>query len=328
MPGVPGKSVLAPFEAEIRELMAAGTSLRGIAQILNERHDLRVSHNAVYSFVRAKRRRSRFRRSFLDGLDKDLQHSLMQQLVAGWTHDSTAIEGNTLTLGETLEVLEHGLTISGKPLKDHEEVYGHARAIELLQKLTHADVIKEAHIFDLHRAIMPHVPVDSRNPVGDWKRDFNGTTGIADGKTVYMEYSSPSDTPVLMQEWLKGFNHRLDPGRAQAAALDAYLWSHMTFVRIHPFFDGNGRLARLLANLPVLRSGMPPLTVAAEARSEYIKLLWNYQWEVGLLKPNVQMLPEHPTLPPLREFFLTQWTRVLDMVKDVRNRQHERDGQQ
>lgn len=70
--------------------------------------------------------------NFLNGLDQDLQKALLTQLRNLWTHTSTAIEGNTLTLGETAFVLEEGLTISGKLLKDHEEVVGHARASDVV----------------------------------------------------------------------------------------------------------------------------------------------------------------------------------------------------
>ncbi len=182
MPGKPGQSKLAPFEAEIRTLLEGGASYRTIAETLNGRHHVGVSHNAVYSYVTAARRRHRFHRSFLSGLDRDLRDALMQQLVAEWTHDSTAIEGNTLTLGETLQVLELGLTISGKPLKDHEEVHGHARAIELLQTLTEVRRIDTDVLFDLHRSIMPRATLDAMSPVGDWKRDYNGTAGVAGGR--------------------------------------------------------------------------------------------------------------------------------------------------
>ena len=73
--------------------------------------------------------------TFLQNLDPDLRRALMLQLRNLWTHSSTAIEGNTLTLGETAFVLEEGLTVSGKPLKDHEEVMGHARATDLLYQI-------------------------------------------------------------------------------------------------------------------------------------------------------------------------------------------------
>jgi Fic family protein len=69
---------------------------------------------------------------FLQNLDNDIRDALLKQLRNLWTHTSTAIEGNTLTLGETAFVLEEGLTISGKPLKDQQEVVGHARAIDLI----------------------------------------------------------------------------------------------------------------------------------------------------------------------------------------------------
>ena len=76
---------------------------------------------------------------FLKNLNQDLRESLLVQLRNLWTHASTAIEGNTLTLGETAFVLQEGLTISGKPLKDHEEVVGHARAIDLVYQLVEND---------------------------------------------------------------------------------------------------------------------------------------------------------------------------------------------
>jgi len=80
---------------------------------------LNISHNAVFSFTRAKTRRASFIRRFYDELDPDIKEGLLKQIATVWTHGSTAIEGNTLTLGETAQVIEFGLTISGKPLKDH-----------------------------------------------------------------------------------------------------------------------------------------------------------------------------------------------------------------
>ena len=67
--------------------------------------------------------------NFFQNLDLDLKAALKAQLHDLWTHTSTALEGNALTLGETKFVIEEGLTVSGKPLKDHQEVVGHARAI-------------------------------------------------------------------------------------------------------------------------------------------------------------------------------------------------------
>jgi len=324
MPGRPGQSVLAALEAEIRQLLADGASYRNVAEGLNARHGLNVSHNAVYSFVKAKSRRHRFHRSFLAGLDRDLREDLMRRLIAEWTHDSTAIEGNTLTLGETLRVIQFGLTIHGKSLKDHEEVNGHARAIDLLQQMADVPRVDRAMLFELHQAIMPRVAVDAMNPIGAWKRDFNGTTGMIEGKAVYMEYAAPDDVAFLMDRWLEPFNQLLDRAVSRGAALSAYVWSHTTLARIHPFFDGNGRLARLLANLPLLRGGFPPLMVAAEKRLEYIQVLWDYEYGLGRLERGGEFLPESPALQTIRTFFETQWQRSLDMVEAARRRQKER----
>jgi len=86
--------------------------------------------------------------NFLKDLDNDLKKALIIQLRDLWSHTSTAIEGNTLTLGETAFVLEEGLTISGKPLKDHEEVVGHARAIDLIYDLVeNKTVFTEKELF-------------------------------------------------------------------------------------------------------------------------------------------------------------------------------------
>ena len=92
--------------------------------------------------------------SFLNGLDRDLRKSLLIQLRNLWTHASTAIEGNTLTRGETAFVLEEEVTISSKPFKDHEEVVGYARAIDLIcDCLQEEREFNKEDLFALHKAV-------------------------------------------------------------------------------------------------------------------------------------------------------------------------------
>lgn len=109
-------------------------------------------------------------KNFLDGLDSDLKKNLLQQLKVLWAHTSTALEGNSLTLGETQHVLLEGLTIQGKPLKDHNEVVGHARAEELMEELIGKNqIFSEKELFDLHRAVQTETVTDVYHPVGAWK---------------------------------------------------------------------------------------------------------------------------------------------------------------
>lgn len=315
MPGRPFQSKLKPYEVELREILATGSGFRGAAAEINRRHGLNVSHNAVFSFLKNRPAPRAERGLFYEGLPADLRDQLLKRLAAEWTHESTAIEGNTLTLGETHKVLELGLTIGGKPLRDHQEVYGHARAIELIYEMLGRQITSE-DLFALHRAVMPLSAVDSLNPVGDWKKDFNGTTGVVDGKSVYMEYAAPADVPRLIERWLADFNktQRLE---RPAQAVAAYARAHLVFVRIHPFFDGNGRMARLIANLPVLAAGFPPILVPMSRRAEYIDLLWRYQNAVGRIGRWSRLLLPHPALRQFETLLLSEWKKTTLLVEET-----------
>lgn len=333
MPGKPYQSKIAPYEEQVFNWLDDGVSYRMIARRLADAYGLCVTHNAVFSFVNAKSRRQRAQPPFLRGLDDDIRDALVRQLVALWTHDSTAIEGNTLTLGDTQKVLEFGLTISGKSLKEHAEVYGHARAIDLVMQMLHAPLAM-VDIHALHRAIMPKSPIDVDNPIGDWKRVYNGTTGVINGRPTFIEYAAPEHVPVLMARWVDAMNGEgrkaIVGGRRSAdggrrSAVDAYVWAHMSFVRIHPYFDGNGRLARLLANIPILRAGLPPLLIPPEKRSPYIDILWENQISLGALTPRDEQLPEHATVDQFRALAEGCWSESMALVDAARAQQEKRD---
>jgi len=324
MPGKPFQSKLLPYEEEIRSLLQAGTSYRRIAMQLNDRYALDLSHNAVFSFMKTRLEKKPARKRFYDGFPRDIRESLLKQVTAVWTYDSTAIEGNTLTLGETFKVLESGLTISGKPLREHQEVYGHARAIDLIDGMVQQDSITENDLFDLHKAVMDKSAMDYLRPIGNWKREENGTTGMKDGKIIYMEYAAPSDTPPLMERWLKEFNEKLNTANTPKRAIEAYAWTHLSFVRIHPFFDGNGRMARLLANLPVLRGGFPPIVINVADRANYIDLLWAYAIHLGTIERNSEFVPPHQTVVPFKKLLEANWKETLEMVKAAKDRQQQR----
>lgn len=299
-------------------------SYRDLAVILHQTHGLTVSHNAVVSFLKNRDRARQKPGLFYEGLPEDILLSLIQQITALWTYDSTAIEGNTLTLGETVKVLELGLTIHGKPLKDHEEVYGHAKAIELLYALIHKEKIEAEDVFNLHRCVMQKSAIDSLRPVGAWKRDYNGTTGLRDGKPTYMEYASPLDTPKLMSRWIKEFNRKRSSADTLKKAVNVYAWAHLSFVRIHPFFDGNGRVARLLSNLPLLRCGQPPILISTSRRSEYVDLLWTYENAVGPIQAGERLLPPHESISVFKTMLREEWSETFGLVEKAREQAEQR----
>lgn len=267
---------------------------------------------------------------FLDGLDRDIRDALIARLRNLWTHTSTAIEGNTLTLGETAFVIEEGLTISGKPLKEHQEVVGHARAIEIIYDLVRrASPIIEQDLFALHRAVQTESVVDIMRPVGAWKREPNGTYFVTnEEKQVFIEYAAPEDVPGLMAQWLETLNTLLEKALSRDEALAAYVSLHVAFVRIHPFFDGNGRMARLAANLPVLKSGFPPVIIPKEKRREYIRFLAEYEFAVGQAKAGGPLLPDEDLLRGFTAFCNESWQQSMELVEQARREQGKRLGRQ
>ena len=314
--GRPFRSKLAPYEAEIRDLKANGASIRVIAAEMASRHGLEV-HNAVASFMKTH---GLSRKSFLVGISETRKCELLKQLKAVWTHDSTGIEGNTLTLGDTMAVLEYGLTVKGKPLKDHKDVVAHAKGVDFVQSLIGRKKITADDLFTLHRIVVGEESRDIYRPVGAWKREDNGTYGAENGKSVYMPYATADDTPWLMDNWLKSFNKALKGVKTQDAALEAYVFAHVAFVRVHPFFDGNGRLARLLANIPVLAAGFPPIVVPSEARLDYIGELWKYQRAVGTVgSSRPELLPDASLLSHFKNLVREWWRTTLDLVAEAKS---------
>lgn len=268
------------------------------------------------------------RKSIFDGLDQDLRETLKAQLRDAWSHNSTAIEGNSLTLGETKFVIEEGLTVSGKPLRDHNEVLGHAKAINLLYEFLDKEKIGDNDLFALHKSLMPEDVVDIYKPIGAWKREPNGAYIVThDGKQDYVEFSSPENTPALMKKWKRLFNERVGTLENEDEAAMAYAEIHVSFTSIHPFFDGNGRLARLVANLPALKSGLPPILIPKEKRFEYITLLGDYTIKAGAPGKDDEILIENDALLGFATFIRQEWRLSIEIFNKIRRIQERRRGE-
>lgn len=257
------------------------------------------------------------RLSFLGGLPESLKIEVMAQLRDLWTHSSTALEGNSLTLGETSFLLSEGLTISGKPLKDHQEVVGHARAIDrLYEVVTRGTPLREEDLFALHQSVQTNIERDIYKPVGAWKVERNWARAVTpSGAPALVEYAAPEDVPMLMREWLAMIEARSAVDSVTDAVRD-YAELHLAFVRIHPFADGNGRMARLVANLPLLKRGLPPLLIPKESRFDYIRLLAAYELDVGA--PQVGgagLLPPSPWLGQFVQFCDRAYSSTKQLIE-------------
>jgi len=262
--------------------------------------------------------------AFLQNLDSDLQQSLLKQLRDLWTHTSTALEGNTLTLGDTKFILEEGLTVSGKPIKDHQEVIGHAKAIEVIYSLIGRDITKD-DLFELHKAVQTEVINDIHKPYGAWKVEPNGTYTVDEnGKQVYIEYASPKDVPKLMEEVIAYINQQRTLNLTLEESPAVFAKTHMGIVHVHPFWDGNGRIARLVANIPLLNSGLPPLVIAKEQRRSYIETLAKYQLEIGEIKVSTGVWPKQEQLQAFVEFCRNSYQTTIELVEMAKRQQSQR----
>nr|WP_240611861.1 Fic family protein [Acidiferrobacter sp. SPIII_3] len=164
-------------------------------------------------------------------------------------------------------------------------------------------------------------------PVGAWKTDAHFTTALGpDGRQHWREFPEPQHVPGLMSEWLAAFNDRHEPFLTTDTAARAYAEAHLDFVTIHPFFDGNGRMARLLANLPVLRAGLPPIVIPAENRREYKQAISDYQQTIPDLRAlsRLECLPRNPERTRFEGLCAHYWGSTMALVAEARAAQARR----
>ena len=186
---------------------------------------------------------------------------LRERFELEWTYNSNAIEGNTLTLRETMLVLKEGITIGGKSLREHLEVTNHKAAIDFVYGLLRKKSILAADVLEIHALVLDRI--DSQN-AGFYRKERVRIIGS--------DYSlpSPEKVPSLMAEFLSSFKH--EP-TSPIEVLEFSANAHFTFVHIHPFIDGNGRTARLLMNLFLMRHGFPPAVILKSDRPRYYSAL-------------------------------------------------------
>ncbi len=183
----------------------------------------------------------------------------------------------------------------------------------------------ESDLFELHRAIQTSVTIDIYTPIGAWKREPNGTYALTvDSQPTFIDYAAPADVPTLMVEWLAQLNGHLKSTLNENEALLVYSDLHLSFVRIHPFADGNGRMARLIANLPILKSGFPPILIDKNRRRDYLLNLSTYDIDVGSVRLGDRLLPESALKANFQAFCRECWQTSMDLVSDIREKQDRR----
>ena len=179
-----------------------------------------------------------------------------------FTHNSTAIEGNTLTLMETKVVLEDGVAIGGKELREIYEVINHKKAYRYVKKcIAEKKSLNENIVKDLHAILTENIIVG-----GIYRNEEVRISGAG--------FTPPAGNEMYMQ--IKNFYEDLKIKEKELNPIELAAWTHAEFVRIHPFVDGNGRTGRLIMNYQLLKSGYLPVSIAKENRLDYYNALEQY----------------------------------------------------
>ncbi len=220
--------------------------------------------------------------------------SLIAWLRLQHVYNSNAIEGNTLTLSETKVIVEDGLTVGGKSLREHAEAVNLAAAVDYILGLARAEdpPVDAALIRNLHLLVLRDI---NRDEAGRYRQEPVRISGS----------SYPTTEPLHLEEAMNEFDEWLttepEPRNAVLRAAIAHTW----LVNIHPFIDGNGRVARLTMNILLLRAGYPLATIRKEDRPRYYDAL--ERSHAGDLSEWVTLLAE----------------RVTDSIREYRRAQDE-----
>ncbi|MFH1127618.1 MAG: Fic family protein [archaeon] len=188
-------------------------------------------------------------------LSQSALQSLKERFVVEWTFNSNAIEGNTLTLNETKLVLERGITVKGKSLREHFEAVNHKDAISYIENMVKSkEPVTEEIIKKMHEIILKGINDDE---AGSYRHVRVRIVGAV--------FTPPDPVKIerLMGELVEWMNNE------NINAIELAALAHYKLVRVHPFGDGNGRTARLLMNLILMRNGFPPAVVLNTERKKY-----------------------------------------------------------
>lgn len=186
---------------------------------------------------------------------------IKEDLSLEWTYNSNSIEGNTITLRETQLILNEGITVSGKSLREHFEVYNHQKAIDYLYTLVDENyTLRGIDILNLHGLVLRSI-----------EDEFAGRLRNGGVRIVGANFTPPNANKVsqYFDELVNFVNN--NPLNLNDLVLSTIF--HHKMVWVHPFFDGNGRTVRLAMNLLLMRKGFPPAIILKNDRKKYYEAL-------------------------------------------------------
>jgi len=202
--------------------------------------------------------------------ESEYLNQLREYYRIGLTWTSNALEGNTLNETETKIILEDGITIGGKPLRDIYEAVGHSAAYDYIFDLIHQKTFGLGDVKEVHRLFYRDI---EETKAGKWRSNNIIVTGT---DYIFPEPNDIENEMLAFVEWANNSRDKLHP-------IDFAAILHLKFVTVHPFVDGNGRVGRLLMNLALIQDGHMLALVPPLLRYEYLSSIKKYQ-QTGVSK--------------------------------------------
>ncbi len=208
-------------------------------------------------------------------LDNEVLKRINYKFRLDWNYNSNVMEGNSLTRMETRTVMINNITVEGKPLKDIIEMRGHDEVIVNILKIGKGELnLSEARIKQIHKSIMYEDDPEKKQAIGIWKPYNNYLYNYKKERIDFTPYSEVPDKMHELVNWLNTENEKIK--RKDKNALHPVILAfefHLKYIRIHPFYDGNGRTARIFMNLIIIAFGYPPVIVKLEEKIQYYQYL-------------------------------------------------------
>lgn len=225
----------------------------------------------------------------LQPLNERKQYLLSQRFTVEYNYNSNHIEGNTLTYGQTELLLLFGKVSGEGYLKDFVDMKASQVGLKMMKEeaVTQNEPLTQNFIRQLHKTIIREDYTVYRQLPDGQQTSYTIHAGMYKTRpnsviTRYgdrFDYASPEETPALMTDLVDWYNEVEASGKYTPVELAALF--HYRYIRIHPFEDGNGRIARLMVNYILARHGWPMIVVRNRIKNEYIDALHQSDVEVG-----------------------------------------------
>ena len=257
----------------------------------------------------------------LQPLSSQDEKRLNRKFELDFNYNSNHIEGNTLTYGQTEVLLMLGEVIGSAKMKDLEDMKAHALCLKLMMQEAETDnPLTETFIRQLHHTMLREdYTVYRQLPGGDTTSYVvhAGTYKTRPNSVITrtgecFEYASPQETPGLMYDLVSWYNEEAEKGELSPIRLAALF--HYRYIRIHPFEDGNGRIARLIVNYILHRNKLPMLVVLSKKKNAYLSALGKVDSTVGLIPSNGAHTSMEKALPFIKYMEDLHKTQILQDI--------------